>query len=176
MQLPFCAGPLQKMTRWAAAFILILPEVASAAEQFTLRTQVGQCQYTFEPRSGERHTICTAESYLINNSSSEVFLCRVQVNGDQYVAPSVPETAPDTIVCTRIGQPFTRSGTYDLMPTDDTAKDDKTLNRMRGTFSWTTGFWIYSRNSLELKFCARRLAETGPDYRIVCSKRVEWRK
>jgi hypothetical protein len=34
------------------------------------------------------------------------------VEGDQYVAPSVAETAPDVIDCTFVGQQFPAKGSY----------------------------------------------------------------
>jgi hypothetical protein len=98
------------------------------------------------------------------------------VQGDQYVAPSIPETVPDTIKCARLGQPFPRSGSYDLRLTDDTAKADRSLNRMQGTFSWKNAFWMFSRNTLDVKFCAGRAIEAAPDVRMKCSRQIEWQR
>jgi hypothetical protein len=162
-----------------AAGAILLGTVGSgpaAADEFALRANVGRCDYVQAPQRDQRLTECTAEAYLTNQTTSEVYFCRAEVRGDQYVAPSVPETAPASIQCTWIGQPFADKGSYDFKLTDDSAKPDRTLNRMRGTFSWTNGFWAFSRNSRDIRFCTRRLADAGPDYRIRCSKTVEWRR
>jgi hypothetical protein len=49
---------------------------------------------------------------LMNGQTSELFFCRGSIEGHQFVAPSIP-TAPDSIPCTRIGQPYTGRGSCD---------------------------------------------------------------
>ncbi len=167
------------MTRLRAAIpaAFLLAGVATAvADEFRLHARVGQCDYTFAPAKNERHTKCSAEAYIVNAQTSEIYSCRADVEGDQFVAPSVIESAPETIVCTRIGQPFARSGSFDIAHADDTAKSDRTQNRLQGVFSWKNALWIYSRSSLEVKFCTNRMSEAAPDFRMSCSKKVEWRK
>ncbi len=149
---------------------------SALADEFRLHSRVGQCEYSFNPMKDTRFTKCAAEAYVINSSTSEIYSCRAEIEGDQFLAPSVAENAPETIVCTRLGQPFPRAGDFDMAHTDDTAKADRTLNRIQGTFTWKNAFWIFSRTSLDLKFCANRLSDAGPDYRIKCSRNVDWRK
>jgi hypothetical protein len=112
----------------------------------------------------------------MNGQTSELFFCRGGVEGDQFVAPSIPETAPDSITCTRIGQPYTGRGSYDAALANDTAKADKTLNRLHGTYSWKNAFWVHSRETLDVKLYARCTSGASPDYRVACSKKVEWIK
>jgi hypothetical protein len=120
-----------------------------------------------------RKTKCEAKALLVNSQTSELFSCKAAVEGDQYVTPSVAETAPDAINCTLIGQPFSAKGSYAIELADDTAKADKTLNRIHGSFTWHNAFWIYSRQSAELKFCTTLLASAG-DRLINCSTKINW--
>jgi hypothetical protein len=170
-----CSKPAARLAT-GAALLAILACGSAAADEFALHAQVGRCDYVHFPQRDERHTECTAEAYLTNKTTSDIYFCKAEVRGDQYVAPSVQETAPTTIQCTWVGQPFGQKGVYDFAMTDDTAKPDRTLNRVRGTFSWANGFWIFSQNARNVKFCTRRLAGAGPDFRISCSKDVEWRR
>jgi hypothetical protein len=160
----------------ASLVLASLVPATTAGAEYLLRTRVGQCEYTYVPQRDERYTKCTADAYLTNTASSEMFFCQVDVQGDQYLAPSVVETAPETVLCTRIGQPFAASGSYDIVLTDDAAKADRTQNRMRGSFSWNNAFWVFSRTAPDVKFCTRRLSGAAPDFRIRCSKRVDWQK
>lgn len=162
---------------WAAALLaasIVAP--AHASDQMRLHAKVGQCEYVSQPGKDAHRTKCAAEAYLVNMTSSELYLCRAEVEGDQYVAPSVGETAPDTIVCTRLGQPFVRSGSFDIAHADDTTRLERTVNRLQGFYSWKNGFWSYSQTNLDVKFCTHRLAESAPDYRIRCSRQVEWKR
>ena len=149
---------------------------ALGAEDIRLKPHVGQCDYTFNPIKDSHNTSCSAEALLVNAQTSELFFCRGSVEGDQFVAPSVPETAPDSITCTRIGQPYTARGAYDAALADDTAKADKTLNKLHGTYTWKNAFWVFSRETLDVKLCARRTSPASPDYRVVCSRKIEWIK
>jgi hypothetical protein len=81
-----------------------------AAEDIRLKPHVGQCDYTFNPVKDVHNTACSAEALVVNAQTSEIFFCRGSVEGDQFVAPSVPETAPESITCTRIGQPYRQGG------------------------------------------------------------------
>lgn len=63
------------------------------AEDIRLKPHVGQCEYTFNPIKDSHNTSCSAEALLVNAQTSELFFCRGSVEGDQFVAPSVPETA-----------------------------------------------------------------------------------
>lgn len=74
---------------------------------------------------------------MFNGQTSEVF------EGDQYIAPSVNETAPDSVTCTRIRQPYTARGSYDVALVDDTARADKTLNKLHGTYAWKNVFGCF---------------------------------
>jgi hypothetical protein len=149
---------------------------ALGAEDIRLKPHIGQCDYTFNPVKDVHNTSCSAEALLFNAQTSELFFCVGKVEGDQYVAPSVNETAPDSITCTRMGQPYTSRGSYDVALADDTAKADKTLNKLRGTYTWKNAFWLSSRETLDVKLCARLVAAPSPDHRIVCSKKVDWIK
>ncbi len=150
---------------------------AFGAEDIRLKPHIGQCDYTFNPIKDFHSTSCSAEALLVNTQTSELFFCLGRVEGDQYVAPSVTETAPDSITCTRIGQPYAGRGSYDVALVDDTAKADKTLNKLHGTYTWKNAFWVFSRETLDVKLCARLTSAAGPNYRVVCSKKkVEWVK
>lgn len=160
----------------AALFVCASAAGPAFSDEFRLYPRVGQCEYSSKPQSNERRTKCTAEAYVVNATTSEVFFCRGETEGDQYVAPSVAESAPEEIVCQSLGRVFPRNGAFDFAHVDDLAKVERTFNRMEGWFTWKNGFWVHSRTAPELKFCARRLAEAGPDYRMRCSKNAEWRK
>ncbi len=156
--------------------VALCNDKALGAEDIRLKPHVGQCDYTFNPIKDIHNTSCSAEALLVNAQTSELFFCRGSVEGDQFVAPSITETAPDSITCTRIGQPYTARGSYDAALVDDTAKADKTLNRLHGTYTWKNAFWVFSRETLDVKLCARRMSAAGPDYRVACSKKIEWIK
>jgi hypothetical protein len=145
----------------------------SHADEFLLRSSVGQCEYNYNTVKDIRQTKCSAKALLINSQTSELFSCKAAVEGDQYVAPSVVETAPDAIDCTLIGQPFSAKGSYAIELADDTAKADKTLNRIRGSFTWNNAFWVFSRQNAELKFCTAMLARAG-NRLISCSRKINW--
>jgi hypothetical protein len=147
---------------------------ASHADEYLLRLSVGQCEYNLITAKDLRQTKCSAKALLINSQTSELFSCSAVVEGDQYVAPSVAETAPDTINCTLIGQPYSAKGNYAIELADDTAKADKTLNRIHGSFSWFNAFWVYSRQSTDLKFCTSLLTQVGTNHQINCSKKINW--
>jgi hypothetical protein len=87
---------------------------ASHADEFLLRSSVGQCEYNYATVKDIRQTKCSAKALLINSQAAELFSCKAVVEGDQYVARSVAETAPDAIDCTLIGQPFSAKGSYAL--------------------------------------------------------------
>ncbi len=95
---------------------------ALGAEDIRLKPHVRQCEYTFDPIKDSHNTSCSAEALLVNGQASELFLCRGSVEGDEFVAPSIPETAPDSIICARIGQPYVGRGSYDAALADDTAR------------------------------------------------------
>lgn len=161
------------------AGIIVLGLVAALparADEYRVRAKVGQCEYTSNPIKNEHRTRCAAEAYFVNTTTSEMFLCRAEVEGDQYVAPSVGETAPDLITCTRLGLPFTKPGSFDIAHADDTTRIERTFNRMTGFYSWKNGFWSFSQTTPEIRFCTHRLAEAAPDYRIRCSRNVDWKK
>jgi hypothetical protein len=167
------------MTRLTSLFgmliVVAFPTAITAAE-YRLHSRVGQCEYSFIPVKEQQWTKCAAEAYIIDVASSEIYRCSAEVEGDQYVAPSVAESAPEKIICTLLGKPFPQSGSYDMAITDDQAKAERTFSRRQGFFSWKNGFWVHSRDSLKVKFCAARLSAGGPDFRTYCSKDVEWRK
>jgi hypothetical protein len=115
-------------TRLYANFIMICgcaaiwSGQAFGAEDIRLKLHIGQYDYTFNPIKNSHNTSCSAEALLFNAQTSELFFCLGKVEGDQYVAPSVNETVPDSITCTRIGQPYIGRGPYDVALVDDTAK------------------------------------------------------
>jgi hypothetical protein len=63
------------------------------AEDIRLKPHVGQCEYTFNPIKDSHNTSCSAEALLVNAQTSELFFSCGSVEGDQFVAPSIPETA-----------------------------------------------------------------------------------
>jgi hypothetical protein len=156
-----------------ASVALSLCGSTSHADEFLLRSSVGQFEYDYVTIKDIRKTKCSAKALVINSQTSEVFSCKAAVEGDQYVAPSVAETTPDAIDCTLIGQPFSAKGSYAIELADDTAKADKTLNRIHGSFTWHNAFWIYSRQSADLKFCTALLARAG-NRLINCSRNINW--
>jgi hypothetical protein len=164
----------------AASILKLLPIAcmasgsSSQADEYLLRSSVGQCEYNYITAKDIRQTKCSAKALLINSQTSELFSCNAVVEGDQYVAPSVAETAPDAIDCTLIGQPYSAKGNYAIELADDTAKADKTLNRIHGSFSWYNAFWVYSRQNSDLKFCAALLAKAGTNHQINCSRKINW--
>lgn len=164
-----------KRTGLAVGGLLALAAPA-AADEYRVRAKVGQCEYTSNVAKNENRTKCAAEAYFVNTTTSELFLCRAEVEGDQYVAPSVGELAPDTITCTRLGLPYTKSGSFDVAHADDTTRLERTFNRLTGFYSWKNGFWSFSQTTPEIKFCTHRLSEAAPDYRIRCSRNVDWKK
>ena len=91
---------------------------ASHADKFLLRSSVGQCECNYVTKD-IRQTKCSAKALLVNSPTSGLFSCQAVVEGDQYVAPSVAETAPDVIDCTFVGQQFPAKGSY---LADDTAR------------------------------------------------------
>lgn len=157
------------------ALVILTGNLAVAAE-IRLQPRVGVCEYVYSPVKDSRYTKCSAEAMLINEQTSEVHSCRVAVEGDQFVSPSVPETAPDIVTCKKIAQPFDTAGSYGLASVDDTAKADRTLNRLHGSYTWKNGFWIFSRQSLDVRFCAQRQTGNDPATKATCSKKVDWIK
>jgi hypothetical protein len=144
------------------------------ADEYVLRSSVGQCEYNYLTAKDIRQTKCSAGALLINAQTSELFSCQAIVEDDQYVAPSVTETAPEAIDCVLIGQPFSTKGNYGAELADDAAKADKTLNRIHGSFSWFNAFWVYSRQSADLKFCVKLLGKGGSHHRVNCSRKTNW--
>jgi len=153
---------------------LLLTGSASRADEYLLRSSVGQCEYNYITAKSIRQTKCSAKALLVNSQTSELFSCSAVVEGDQYVAPSVAETTPDVLNCTLIGQPYLAKGNYAIELADDTAKADKTLNRIHGSFSWFNAFWVYSRQTADLKFCTALLANAGTNHQVNCSSKINW--
>jgi hypothetical protein len=156
--------------------VVILTGTLAVAAEIRLQGHVGICEYTYSPVKDYRYTKCSAEALLLNEQTSEVYSCRVAVEGDQFVSPSVPETAPDIVTCKKIAQPFDNAGSYGLKMVDDTAKADRTLNRLQGSYTWKNGFWIFSRQSLDVRFCSQRQTGSAPATKATCSKKVDWIK
>lgn len=167
------AAPVLKLLP-IACIALMASGSSGHADEFLLRSSVGQCEYNYMTAKDIRQTKCSASALLINSQTSELFSCNAVVEGDQYVAPSVAETAPDAIGCTLIGQPYSAKGNYAIELADDTAKADKMLNRIHGSFSWFNAFWVYSRQNADLKFCVSLLAKAGTNHQINCSRQINW--
>ena len=155
---------------------LVASGYPSNADEYLLRSSVGQCEYNYITVKDIRRTKCTAKALLINSQTSELFSCSATVEGDQYVAPSVAETAPDAIDCILIGQPYSNKGSYAIELADDTAKADKTLNRIHGSYSWYNAFWVYSRQTADLKFCTALLNRAGDNHQTNCSRKINWQR
>lgn len=83
---------------------------------------------------------------------------------------------PNAIDCTLIGQPYSTKGSYAIELADDTAKADKTLNRIHGSYSWYNAFWVYSRQTADLKFCAALLNRAGDNHQTNCSRKTNWQR
>lgn len=162
--------------KYALFVVIILTGNLAVAAEIRLQARVGICEYTYSPVKDFRYTKCSAEALLMNEQTSEVYACRVAVEGDQFVSPSVPETAPGVVTCKKIAQPFDSAASYGLETIDDTAKADRTLNRLQGSYTWKNGFWIFSRQSLDVRFCSQRQTGNALATTAACSKKVDWIK
>jgi hypothetical protein len=144
------------------------------AAEIRISGGTGECEYHYNSLKDIRFTRCAAQAFIVNVQSSEVYSCAGSVEGDQYVVPSVQETAPETITCTRLGQPFAKKGVYDIQAADDTAKAERNLNRLQGALKWKNAFWIYSGDSNDLKLCVARLPDSVARERLDCSRKLTW--
>lgn len=147
----------------------------ASADDWILISSPGLCSYEYDRTHDRTTTTCEASATIMNRRTSDIIRCSARISGDQTLAPSVPERAPEFVQCQSVNSVFNEDGDYGITNLDDNAIFDDTKIRRRGSYAWANAFWVYTRSgAFEIALCANRKQIQNPDFGQWCSTRVEW--
>lgn len=145
------------------------------AQEWTLLSSPGVCTYTYDRLRDTTTTRCQARALLIDTQTSDAIHCFAEVEGNQFLAPSVQENAPETITCWRTGRIVRAPGPFGVVSLDDDFHEENTRIRRRGVFIWSNAFWIYGlEGDFNLRLCASAQDIQNPDFAQRCSQEIFW--